>query len=320
MPSQASLPHSAAPVPFIRREQWLADVIDRHGSPIAGVPGAYRIRTTQADLASELGITPSSMQDRLRRAQRAGFVVSTRPLVLRDPFFDPSDDGGGVADEGGPCLSPVLVAGLQAALDAVRDEDDLAVFAQLAKAVAVSAGGSEPYAGSAADSAGPRVVRGATAGDDSREKLEVRSSFNSSNSLLEPSVPADQPRGSRVSAERRTKAEINALVAPLVELCRLNDLPGMGRWTGVAEALESFDDVEVAAGVAAAAALIKAGRLKSPFGWLVAAARDTPEVFEPRHITLVAKAEETVVDLTHPADAATATAAIQAARRATAGA
>jgi hypothetical protein len=89
----AAVPGSVA---RLGRWSWLDRWISEFGRPVE--PGRVRIAASQAQLARAEGISPGTVNERVRRLNDAGVLISRDPLVVAVDDPTPVFDDGGVGD------------------------------------------------------------------------------------------------------------------------------------------------------------------------------------------------------------------------------
>lgn len=207
----------ARPAPWLDR--WLADVAE----PLGG--GRYRIALSQAELARREGISPGTVQERIRRLDAAGHIVSRNPLVIRtdatptDRAAEPRGDG----DRNARCGEAITAM--------VRFIDAYGVTPALKAALGEMVAALEPALPAAGDRRAVPRLRGVPAaaprpGQEDGEEISIQSPLllavpdHRAGATTEP---RDAAAGRGSAAGERTAWD--EAVGRLSEACRQRRLP-----------------------------------------------------------------------------------------------
>ena len=97
MVRRVSVAAVSGPAAGLGRWPWLDRWISEFGRPVE--PGRVRIAASQAQLARAEGISPGTVNERVRRLSDAGVLISREPLVIAmDDPTPTANVGGGVAE------------------------------------------------------------------------------------------------------------------------------------------------------------------------------------------------------------------------------
>jgi hypothetical protein len=239
-------------------DRWVTECAEALGG------GRYRICATQAELARREGVSPGTVQERIRRLEAAGVVVSRNPLVV--DLGEAAPDR--VADDGNVRCREAITA-------LVRFMEIHGVTPALKDAVAEVVAALEPRP--AADEEpreGPRLW-GVPAADPRDLSLDGGDSIQSPLLLAVPS--ASDPRlAARRAADREgtggseERAGWDRAAEDLADACRVRGLPDRPHspdalWR-VAAAVSAS---ERTAAIGRVSAQVRAGDpVKDPFGLL----------------------------------------------------
>lgn len=285
--------------------RWLVDVVARHGSELGD--GAFCLPSTQAELAADAGCSPGTIQARISMLERQGLVISRRPLTVRlpvgvtptgsperRPADQPTDPRGAVhppepaprTDQadlgalGGSGALPHLLAAnvaLAGAVAAAPTAELLAAQQAVLKAIAETsrirdlfvADPRLPVAVPREGHADPRLSEG-----ESVSESHLEDKATDSLPALRNREPAD-PRVqiSRIREGPLAASDIDELIRPLVTIADRCSLIGINDRSGIHAALAQYSPTAVRHAVSQVARMAKAGQIRSPLGWLTAAAR-----------------------------------------------
>ena len=285
--------------------RWLIDVVARHGSPAPD--GTFRLPDSQAALAAADGCTPSTIQARISVLEAQGLVISRRPLTVRLPVgltvssptvrldrhrpdrrtendrTTPASAGVTAAHQPDGHLDHLLAANAALAAALVTGATSELIDAQQAIVTAIERH-SRIRDATAADPrrfvADPRISEGQSVSHD----LDLPKN-NPTDSLTPPQDPRIREtvidRASRDRGSAKTSSEeIDDLVQPLLAVADKCGLISITDRAGLHEALAQYHPPAIRHAVTQVTRMTKAGQIRSPFGWLITAARrGDPDLF-----------------------------------------
>lgn len=248
--------------------------------------GLVQVDRSVRELAQDHGLSPGTVQSRLRELDAHGVRCSARPTVIDparlDELLSPAESTTPARQPGprrrgldlGPHDSQVddqtsrllsLAAQLTAADPSMLDL--AAEIAQRALTSLAEARAGRARAGRAVSRDQPR--------ETARPVSEVMDEMDEPHSSVPPSSEQHGPRARPAAREPRGSRgddELLDLVAPLATVCDELGLPGVTNLAGLRDALDPFCDETVAAAVQRLACEARAG-LRTPMGKLVNTAR-----------------------------------------------
>lgn len=284
--------------------RWLVDVVARRGFELGD--GAFRLPSTQAELAADAGCSSGTIQARIRLLERQGLVISRRPLTVRLPVgvtptvspgagppHQPGDPGApprppepatGGTDQALPHLLAANAA-LAAAVAAAPTAELIAAQQAVLTAIAHGSRFRDTFvADPRPDLAVPRlpVAEPRLSGGESVSEslLEDRETDSLPGSVSRGSADSQVPSSRIREGPGLAGTDIDELIRPLVTIADRCGLVGLNDRSGIHDALSRYDSAAIRHAVSQVARMAKAGQIRSPLGWLtVAARRGDPDLF-----------------------------------------